>query len=1007
MTIKFTGLIGIASPANADLFVLTDTSATASRKITFADLKTSILDSGTFASDGPNIPLIITGINGFNPSTSNGLKATQLYHGSAYRDASYFLTYANIAGTPTVPTDVKDLTNTTGYVRFQGAVADSGTGLVWSGAGADNSGNSATISTSNIPEGTNQYYTLARGAEAVVANFATQFNIYNSTFDQGDVRDSLDAEAATFIAPILVTDGQNQSKTFRFAAGSYAKKANYAKGQILRLYGASTLFVSDAMATSFSVTVTGFATTTPTSKSGTGGAISYSYKIAEFDVVTGEISAASAAIVKTIGVPTTSGASTVAGAFNASVFNKLLFSSVPADKGVLVYRQIGTGGYELTAVLGRKEMVSGYWIDYQAFDFTAWSGKDVVSNTYTSITHFPLTPPVTSRRGWVDKTITSVVDNGGTFDVVVDDYVFLNSGNAVQVSHNDTQIIQSAINSNSAVDKKSIVLNAKTYNSSQISMPNNFGLVGTSYITKLKKLAWSGGEAGAGNAKFIKSAENSGATSLSIVGIDIEGNASNQFFFPDDTVKNTNYLLDFGTNCSSLLLDRVRINNAVGGGVWATAPIEMKMNSSEIINSGTTDRYSYSPLIADFGQDTMIVGNRFQNYTNYLDTSVTNKGIVANNVINNCGSGLFVYGSVFFISSPNVLMGPAQEFLPTPDILNSEYDLVNIFLQSAAGNNTYYNSPIHVYQEDGAVFDLSKTDGTINAVEYRAFYLAKTSTGVEEIYGTTTTFGAFVPTKRYTILSLGSTSQPNWNKAAGTGDANGTGTGARTYSVGDDFIAVTVGTGGGAGTATSGGVDTIVINDRPGDATRANGQFAFQIPAETVQAIRTTNGAHSYSTLSDATNLINNTTVKHVGIGWTASQRTEVEAGTISTSGAVWYVDAGPEDGSVNNNILTTSNDGTNPTYRISVTNLKYLAIGQKVRFKNHTGFSNSGNITTGIVRTITTNAAGISVIELQFMGAGGGETQSAALSGGLVASTAGGTINIIDTFVMAQGRII
>jgi hypothetical protein len=174
-----------------------------------------------------------------------------------------------------------------------------------------------------------------------------------------------------------------------------------------------------------------------------------------------------------------------------------------------------------------------------------------------------------------------------------------------------------------------------------------------------------------------------------------------------------------------------------------------------------------------------------------------------------------------------------------------------------------------------------------------------------------------------------------------------------------------------------------------------------------VQAIRTTNGAHSYSTLSDATNLINNTTVKHVGIGWTASQRTEVEAGTISTSGAVWYVDAGPEDGSSNNNILTTSNDGTNPTYRISVTNLKYLAIGQKVRFKNHTGFSNSGNITTGIVRTITTNAAGISVIELQFMGAGGGEVQSAALSGGLVASTAGGTINIIDTFVMAQGRII
>ena len=990
MTIKFSGLSAITTPANADLFALSDTSETATKKITFANLKTSIIDSSTFSASGPNIPLIITGLNAYDSGSGNALKASQLYSGGAYRDASYFLTYANIAGTPTVPADVKDLTNTTGYVRFQGAVADSGNGLVWSGAGANNTGNSSTISTSNIPEGTNQYYTLARGAEAVVANFGTQFNIYNSTFDKGDVRDSLDAEAATFINT-QVTDGQNQSKTLRFAAGSYAKKANYAKDQVLRLYGASTLFASDAIATSFSVTVTGFATTSGTSKNGTGGVISYGYKIAEFDVVTGEISAASAAIVKTIGVPTTSGASTVAGAFNASVFNKLLFSSVPADKGVLVYRQIASGGYELTAVLGRKEMDAGYWIDYQAFDFTAWSGKDVVTNTYTSITHFPLTPPSTARRGWVDKTITSVVDNGGTFDVIVDDFVFVNTGNTVQVSHNDTQIIQSAINSNAAVGKKSIVLNAKTYNSSQISMPNNFGLVGTSYITKLKKLAWSGGEAGAVNAKFIRSAAATGATSLSIVGIDIEGNAPNQFLFPDDTTKNANYLLDFGINCSSLLLDRVRINNAVAGGVWATSPIEMKMNTSEIINSGTSDRYSYSPLVADFGQDTMIVGNRFQNYTNFLDTSVTNKGIVANNVINNCGSGLFVYGSVFFISSPNVLMGPAQEFLPTPDILNSEYDLINIDLSSAAGSNSAYNSPIHVYQEDGAIFNLATTAGSIVNVEYRAFYLSKTAGGVEEIYGTTTNSGSFVIGKRYTILTLGNTTQANWNKAAGTGGANGLSTGTRTYSVGDDFIAATVGTGGsGMGTATSGGVDTITINDRPGDATRANGEFAFQIPSATVQAIKTANGAHSYSTLKTANAL-------HVGIGWTASQRTEVAAGTISTAAGVWKVDNSA-------NSVTTTNNGTNPTYTISITNLKYLAIGQKVKLSGHTSFANGGNITTGIVKSITTTS-GTSVIVLQFIGAGGGTNNSSQQN--LTASTAGGTINIIDTFVMAQGRII
>ena len=61
------------------------------------------------------------------------------------------------------------------------------------------------------------------------------------------------------------------------------------------------------------------------------------------------------------------------------------------------------------------------------------------------------------------------------------------------MAHNDTSLIKGAILANSTAGKKSVVLNAKTYNTSAISMPDSFGLVGTSYITKLKKLPWSGG----------------------------------------------------------------------------------------------------------------------------------------------------------------------------------------------------------------------------------------------------------------------------------------------------------------------------------------------------------------------------------------------------------------------------------------------------------------------------------------------------------------------------------
>ena len=983
MTIKFTGLdaINATGVADTDLFILTDTSAVASRSIRFDQLKTAVLPASTFSSDGSNIPLIIAGINAYNGALTNGLNAGKLYYidgtesssAENYKSPGYFLNYANLSGTPTIPTDIKSLANTENFLRY-----DSDTQGIQFNRGADISGTTVTLSTSNLPEGTNQYYTEARALSSLVTNFAGQFNLYNSTFDKGDVRDSLDAQEMTFLTSGnygQVTEGQTQSKTLRVTDTSL--NANYAVGQVLRVYGASALYDASAITSTFSVTPVGFATSNGAVKTGTPNIIEYSYKIAEYDIVTGDISAPTAAISTSIGVPSSSGASNVADAFNSSVFVRLQFASVPVDKGLIIFRRIaGAGDYKLAVVLGRKEIDDSSWIDYQSFDYTSWSGKNIVDNTYTEITHFPLTAHSSARRGWVDKTITKIVDNSASFDITLDDWCFINTG-TVQVSHNDTQLIQSAINSNSAVGKKSIILNAKTYNTGQITLPDNFGLVGTSYITKMKKLSWTGGEVL--NAKFIKAKSNSGATSQSIVGIDIDGNCSNQALFADSTTKNVNYLLDFGVNSKSLLLDRVRITNAPAGGIWATSPIELKINTSEIINSGVTDRYNYSPLVADNGQDTMIVGNRFQNYTDYLDTSVTNKGIVANNVIDNCGSGLFVYGSVFFISSPNVLMGPAQEFLPTPDILNSEYDLINLDLSSAAGSSSAFNSPIHVYQENGAVFDLSATAGTINTVEYRAFYLSKAASGVEEIYGTSTTSGSFVIGKRYTILTLGNTTQSQWTACA-TGSQD-------TWSVGDDFIAATVGTSS-TGTATSGGVDTITINDRPGDANRANGEFAFTIPSAQVQAIKTANGANSYSTLLAANS-------DHVGIGWTASLRTEVAAATISGT-PTWTVDNTA-------NTYTPGNAGVNPTYTITATGLKYLSIGQKVRFSDHTGFNNGGNINVGVVKAITTTG-GTSVIIVQFIGADGGTNQASPV--GLTAGT-GGTLNIIDTFVMAQGRII
>jgi len=970
MTKKFSELSSIITPANTDLFALSDVSETESKKITFTNLKSAIIDETTF-----DYGSIITKLNAYNPTSTgkNGLFATKLYANSTvgYQEGSYFLEYSNLAGKPTIPVDLTVSTNNTvGFLRYNSDT----NGIEWAGS------STVLMTSSNLPEGTNLYYTDARAKANLVDNFAEQFNIYNSTFDQGDVRDSVYGLSVTFpSSSTQVSGGQQQSKTIRITGDAASSiRAQFSVGQTLRIYGASTTFESTVATTSMTLSVQGFTEISNDKKVGTIGA-TYSYKVSEFDYETGEISAASSAQTKTIYVPTTGGANSVADQFNTSHFIRVNLGSVPADKGVAVYRRIGTtGDYKLSAVLGRKEIDAGSWIDYQAFDYNGWSGKNSTDNTYITSIHFPLTASSATRRGWVDKNITAITQNTTTFDMTIDDWVFINSpdGNgeySAQICHNDTSIIQTAISNNSAIGKKSIVLNAKTYCTSQLSMPNNFGLVGTSYITKIRKLPWTGGEASALNGKFIIAQTATGAQSLSIVGVDIDGTAHDQFLWPDSTTINRNYLLDFGINCNSLLLDRVRITNAPAGGVYATSPIELKINTSEITDSGTTDRYEYSPLIADSGTDTMIVGNRFQNYTDYVDVSVTNKGIVANNVINNCGSGLFVYGSVFFVSSPNVLMGPAQEFLPTPDILNSEYDLINIDLSEAKAAGDDYDAPSHVYQENGAAFDLSATAGSINDITHRAFYIQKTAQGVEEVYGTTTTAGSFqvtTPATRYTILTLGTTSQSQWNTAAGTSGV--------VYSVGDTFNAA--GVGAGNGTATSGGVDTIQIIDVPAGQDRTLGEFAFTIPVATVNAIKDASGAHSYSTLKAANSL-------HEGIGWSSTFRNEVSCGNVSGAGT-WTVDA------VN---------GTDPTYEITVSNLLYASVGKRVRFDSHTGFSNSGNVNTGTVESISTNGA-TSVVTIKFKGAGGGQVQASPV--GLVAG-ANGTLNIIDSFVMAQGRII
>lgn len=716
MSVKFIDLNPINSPADDDIFVLTDISEGTTKHISYLDLKQSVVDTAVFAENATNI---ILSINNYNDgSGGNGLNADTLDD----EDGSYYLNYANFTNTPTVPTDLSQLLNSTGFIRYD--TTTSPAKLVYE----NNTGPSSlkiSVRSDNITEGVeNLFYTQARVGQFLDENFAAYYSQYTSTFDETSAQNSRMDVDGTFIE-LDVQAQFIQSRVIELDTPD--DTIYYSPDQVVRLYGASDISTAErgAVITTFSAVPAGF----PTTASPTLPVIAFSYKIAEFSYENGMIGDASSEITFNIRIPDEleESVTSIADAFNLDYFVNITFNGTPNNTGLLLYRSVAGGDHKLFAVLGPRELEDGFYIDYMNFDYVPWSGKNEADNSYTNeVVHFPAISSSASRQGWVDRTIESVDSVNGT--ITLNDFVKVNPEASVEISHNDTSTLQRAINNNSTIGRRDLKLNAKTYVASELFIPSNFAINGSAYITKIIKLPWSGYEGGVPSGRVLNSVTDGGAENISLVSFDIDGNLYNQYLFAEGGDIGKNYCIDLGFGSVATLIDKVRINNVVGGGVYTPEASNINLVNSEIVNSGTTDRYNYSPLLIGGGENIIIANNRFENFTDYIDTSVTDKGVVTNNLISNCGSGLLTYGSRYYISSPNVLIGPAGEFIPTTDILNSVYDSVNITLEVG----TQYTSDVHIYQENGVAFNLLKSNR--NRLLYQLYKLSKSAAGQEALY---------------------------------------------------------------------------------------------------------------------------------------------------------------------------------------------------------------------------------------------------------------------------------
>lgn len=692
-SIKITDLPAQSSSAitSNDLFLFVDATSGVfeTRKVSYINVRDKIL-TGAYTTPAQ----LVSALNSYTGTPALNAKVFDGQTSSFYRN------YNNLTNKPTIPTAVTDLSDADNYVT-----------------------DLTRFDTDDLAEGAiNKYFNEETFSEFFDAAFPEAYRLYSGDFSETVVKDSLDALSG--VTPLTTYQATN---VLNIPSGFIDR---FYPGQNVRVFGGSVfpeVSANNAPTTPGAVK-NGFTGLTPTI---TNPYVTVTYKIAEFDFQTGEVttSSANSNVISDI----------IFAEFNTTNNISLTLYRSSTDRGILVYRKVNSGTFDLIEILGQNQLgsVSGpsspiTYVDYGRFNYNPWSGLDPTFGHYTTQTgtiHIPTVAPPGPKRGWVDAVVSTVNAVNNRISLVAG----YNFDGSLIIAQNDTQSIQSAINNRVAVGINSLTLNDRQYVISKITIPTEFSLYGKGKSTVIKKLPWSNET---DNRIIRMSSQN--ARSVNISNLVINGNMQNQWLKSDEFDDYANYAIDMKADNESLTIDRVQIINVIGGGVAAPTPSKFVMNLSRIEDSGMSDFYEYSPLDASAGSDVIVTNSVFRNFSSAIDLSVTDNGVFSTNTVQNVGTGVLVFGSTFFISSGNILRGPSGEYIPGPDVLNSEFDQINIVLEQG----TVYTSDVYAYQENGLNFDL--TANRALPINYRIDKLRKVN-NVEELYDSEVLISAAKP----------------------------------------------------------------------------------------------------------------------------------------------------------------------------------------------------------------------------------------------------------------------
>ena len=339
------------------------------------------------------------------------------------------------------------------------------------------------------------------------------------------------------------------------------------------------------------------------------------------------------------------------------------------------------------------------------------------------------------RRGWMIDTVTSV----GTSSIVLSGGGLLNIGFGtgtattaeVKVVHDNTYSLSQAIDITVADGGNYLDLPSGTYLTNKLIIPSGFTLKGNGKNTIIKQqyfaqdandgegttLQFSGNMIGVGTATNIDGDPVS--KDVTIQDLTIDGNFTNNILYGDPATDNSsdNYLL-YLRNINSSLIKGVEVRNTPAHGLYVKDSTRLSIENCAIVDGGQTDRYTFYPVYAQDSTVLRLNDSVIENYSGPIDLSACSVVVTGGNIIRNAGTGLRMFASGKITTTNNIILGPSDEWIPSPDIHDSDYNSVNVTVDRTAN----WDGPVMQYIRDGNAYDVSanKVRITVSYTHLRA-----------------------------------------------------------------------------------------------------------------------------------------------------------------------------------------------------------------------------------------------------------------------------------------------